>query len=187
MTPGPTTMTEQTPSARLDPRMRTAIAGVASFGAMFAIGGAVGWGARTGLSVAAGATVAVLNLYGLAKILGALVGGRAEGDEASGMWGMFAVVKVFALFGGVWLLMTTNLVDPLPLVVGWGALPVGIAIASLMSDRGARQRDRSGTSGTSGTRAPKDLSDKSDRSSAPRAKEAPPLPRDGSHEGSGEE
>jgi hypothetical protein len=150
MTPATTAMTDDKLKApSLDPRTRTAIAAVGAFGAMFAITGAAAWGARTGLSVAAGAAVAMLNLYGLAKILGAMVAGRAGAGEEDGraaqedgassaMWGLFALVKVFALFGGVWLLMSAKIVDPLPLVVGWGALPVGIAIGSLLSDKTAR-------------------------------------------------
>ena len=50
------------------------------------------------------------------------------------------------------LLMGANLVDPLPLVVGWGALPIGIALGSLLSDKTAH-------------------------SDEPRAKEAPPSSR----------
>jgi len=122
----------------VDGRTWTAIAAVAVFGAMFAIGGGIGWGGRVAVSIAVGAAVAVANLYGLARILGALVGGRATGQTASGIWGVLALAKVFLLFGGVWLLMTANLVDPLPLVVGWGALPIGIALGSILSDHPAR-------------------------------------------------
>jgi uncharacterized membrane protein len=120
----------------LDPRMRTALFAVGAFGGMFAVGAGCGWGVRAATSVAAGTLVAVLNLYGLARILGALVGARAgDGDSNPGIMGVLAIVKVCALFGGVWLLMSWHLVDPLPLVVGWGALPVGIAIGSLVSDK----------------------------------------------------
>jgi hypothetical protein len=53
------------------------------------------------------------------------------------VWGIFAVVKMLVLFGGMWLLMTNGLVAPIPLVVGYGALPIGIAIGSLVSDKAA--------------------------------------------------
>jgi len=94
-----------------------------------------GWGHRAALSVAAGSLIAVLNLYGLARILGAVVGSRASGGPNGGLWGVLAVFKVIGLFGGVWLLMGAKLVDPIPLVVGWCALPVGVALASLISDK----------------------------------------------------
>jgi hypothetical protein len=133
----------------LDPRTRTAIVGVAAIGVMFAIGAGAGWGTRAGISVLVGALIAVANLYGLARIVGALLGTRAEGDPSSGMWGLFAVLKVIGLFGGVWLLLSSRLVDPMGLVAGWGALPIGVAIATFVSD-------------------------KSERPPASRAKEAPP-------------
>lgn len=139
--------------APLDPRTRTALASVGAFGVMFAITGAIAFTPRTGASILVGTVIAMLNLYGLAKILGAFLGGRVDeaegkGDSGSGIYGLFAFVKVFVLFGGVWLLMSAHLVDPVPMVVGWASLPVGIAVGSL-------------------------LSDKSDRSPASRAKEAP--------------
>jgi hypothetical protein len=34
--------------------------------------------------------------------------------------------------------MTSHLVDPIGLVVGWGSLPVGIAVGSLVSDKTER-------------------------------------------------
>lgn len=124
--------------AALDPRTRTAIVGVAAIGAMFAIGASTGWGLRAGVSVAIGALIAVANLYGLARIVGALLGTRAEGDPSSGMWGLFAVLKVIGLFGGIWLLLSSHFVQPIGLVVGWGALPIGIALGTFVSDKTER-------------------------------------------------
>jgi hypothetical protein len=134
----------------LDPSTRAAIVGVAGTGVILAIGGAAGWGPRAGISVAIGALIAVANLYGLARIVGAFLGGRAEGDAGAGLWGVLAILKVLGLFGGVWLLFTSHLVAPMALVVGWGALPIGIAMGTLVSD-------------------------KSGRTLPPRAKEAPPV------------
>jgi hypothetical protein len=39
------------------------------------------------------------------------------------------------LFGGMWLLMTRGHVQALPLLIGYGCLPVGIAVGSIVSDR----------------------------------------------------
>jgi len=133
----------------LDPRTKTAIVGVAGTGAMLAIGAGAGWGLHAGVSVAVGSLIAVANLYGLARIVGALVGARVEGDASSGMWGLLAVFKVVGLFGGVWLLLASHLVLPVALVVGWGALPIGIALGTFFDD-------------------------KTERAMASRAKEAPP-------------
>jgi hypothetical protein len=136
-------------SPGLDPRTRAAIVGVAAMGGLFALGAGAGWGLRAGVSVGVGALIAVLNLYGLARIVGALLGTRAEGDPGSGIWGVLAVVKIVGLFGGVWLLLGAHFVEPIGLIVGWGALPVGVTLATFFSD-------------------------KTDRPVAPRAKEAPP-------------
>lgn len=122
----------------LDPRTRTAIVGVAGIGAIFAIGAGAGWGLHAAISVSVGALIAVANLYGVARIVGALLGTRVEGDPSSGMWGLLAVFKVIGLFGGVWLLLSSHMVDPMGLVVGWGALPIGVALGSLISDKTER-------------------------------------------------
>jgi hypothetical protein len=143
MTPHETEEIDEKPTSGLDARARTALVGVAAFGAMLAAGAWAVFGGRMALSVAVGAAIAALNLYGLARILGGIVVARTEGDPGSGMWGIFAIVKVFALFGGVWLLMSAHLVDPLALVVGWGALPIGIAAGSLNSDASSRKSARS--------------------------------------------
>jgi hypothetical protein len=132
--------TSERAKSPLDPRMCTALAAVAAFGGMFAIGAGSAWGLRTATSVAVGALIALLNLYGLARILSSLVGGHAsEGESNPGLMGVLAVVKICGLFGGVWLLMARHLVDPIPLVVGWGALPIGITIGSLVSDKTDRR------------------------------------------------
>jgi hypothetical protein len=41
------------------------------------------------------------------------------------------------LVGVVWLLMRHGVVSPVPMMVGIGALPIGIAIGGLVSDRNA--------------------------------------------------
>jgi len=137
-----------------DPQTRAAIVGVAVIGILLAIGGAAGWGLRAGLSVEVGSLIAVANLYMLARIVGALLGARTDGEGNAAMWGLFAILKVVFLFGGVWALLASNLVAPAGLIVGWGALPIGVAAATLAGGGAGR--------------------DKTDRSIAPRAKEAPP-------------
>jgi hypothetical protein len=139
----------------LDPSTRTAIVGVAAIGALLAIGGVAGWGLRAGASVAVGALIAVANLYGLARIIGAILGPRAEGNAAAGIWGVLAVVKVLGLFGGVWLLLSSGLVSPVGLIVGWGALPVGVSMGTLFGDKSGRQiASRAKEAPPQGPRAP---------------------------------
>src|SRR5262245_45554976 len=91
------------PARGLDARTRTAIFAVACFGGMFAIGAGVGWGLRAASSVLVGTVIAIANLYGLARILGAVIGSRTHQDPNTGIYGVLAIVKVLGLFGGVWL------------------------------------------------------------------------------------
>jgi hypothetical protein len=49
---------------------------------------------------------------------------------------------MFGLLAAAWLLMRHGVVSPVPMLVGFGSLPIGIAIGSLVSDRGAASDDR---------------------------------------------
>jgi hypothetical protein len=83
------------------------------------------------MSVAVGGAVGTVNLWVLARIIGAFL------PIHSPAVGTFTFLKMLGLFGLVWLLMAMGVVDPLPVVVGLGALPIGIAIGTLVSDRTA--------------------------------------------------
>jgi hypothetical protein len=114
-----------------DPRFVTAMVAVGSLGVLMAATAAYTWGARMAFSVGTGSLIATSNLYVLSRIVGAMV----KGGAGAGAWGVVALVKMVVLFGGIWILMTHGLVDPMGLVVGYGALPIGIAIGSLVSDK----------------------------------------------------
>jgi hypothetical protein len=58
----------------------------------------------------------------------------AAGKRGGVAWGVFAVLKMILLFGSVAILLTRGWVDPMPLVVGYGVLPLGIALGSLWSN-----------------------------------------------------
>jgi len=63
-----------------------------------------------------------------------------EGKRGGAAWGAFALVKILVLFGGIWVLLTKGLVDPMALVVGYGVLPLGIAASSLIGSLSPRSR-----------------------------------------------
>lgn len=134
----------------------------ALLGAIFSVGGTVLYGTRTGGSVAVGAFIAVANLLMMRAIIRSILrpppgedgeekaenvaGGPGAGREhkeagrrGGVAWGIFAVLKIFLLFGGVWILLTRHMVDPIPLVVGYGVLPLGIAASSLWSSLFTRE------------------------------------------------
>ncbi|MEI7892938.1 MAG: ATP synthase subunit I [Myxococcales bacterium] len=130
------------PEEGMDGRLRVAMGSVAVAGGVLAVVGVLEWGAHVGFSVAVGAGLATGNLWVLSRIVSTLLPRESSEVQAGAarMWGVVALVKMAALFGGVWLLMGHGLVSPLALTVGFGALPIGIAIGSLVSDRSAAPR-----------------------------------------------
>lgn len=78
------------------------------------------------LSVAIGAVAAALNLWVIARLVSSFLSGRGRMS-----WSFVALVKLAVLFGGMFLLIKSGLADVLPLVVGYGALPIGIVAAQL--------------------------------------------------------
>lgn len=66
----------------------------------------------------------------------------AEGRRGGAAWGAFALVKILLLFGGIWVLLTRGLVDPIPLAVGYGVLPLGITVSGLFTSLAPRPRGR---------------------------------------------
>lgn len=83
-------------------------------------------GGRAGASVAFGGLVALLNLWGISRIVKGILSG--EGTGAS--WGLVALFKILALFGGIFLVLRQGYFDLLPVVIGYGALPLGVVIGS---------------------------------------------------------
>ena len=81
---------------------------------------------RAGWSTAIGGMVATSNLY---------VMGRIIASRGAGAWRIVGGLKMLLLFGGVWLLLTSRAVDPIPFVVGLGALPIGLVTGSLLRPR----------------------------------------------------
>jgi hypothetical protein len=108
-------------------------------GAAFACSALVVSSAGCALSVAVGAAIATANLWVLARIVGALLPTEAAGARAQSRagWVLVAMLKMAGLVGLLWLLLRHGGISPLALAVGWGALPIGIAIGSLVSDRNA--------------------------------------------------
>ena len=146
-----------TPPNRSDPTddvTRAAkVAGV--LGVIFTVGALGAFGSRTAASVLLGAAIAIANLLTLRAIIKSMMQGGEEeegaepdpnadhvgaGKRGGAAWGIFAVFKILILFGGIWLLLSKDLVDPMPLVVGYGVLPLGIAASSLLSNLSPRRK-----------------------------------------------
>jgi ATP synthase I subunit len=124
----------------MDPRLRAALRVTAGAAAVLCAGAGLGFGARAALSVAAGGAIAAANLYLLIRLVSAVFRRSADQgalDGAGVSLGLATVIKMLALYGGVYLLGTSGVVGVFPLMVGLGALPIGIASAALVSDRAA--------------------------------------------------
>ena len=128
--------------------IKTSVKAAAVLGAIFTVAAFGTHDAKTAMSVALGAGIAVANLLTMRAIVRALVSApedegeeegetaekrdhRAAGKRGGAAWGIFAVLKIFVLFGGIWILLSKGLVAPIPLVVGYGVLPLGIAGAGV--------------------------------------------------------
>jgi hypothetical protein len=131
----------------LDAQLRASIVCVAATGAALAVAAVPFFGLGTAFSVGMGAAIATGNLWALARIIAALLPDDAGGAGSPGReknaagWAVLGVLKMFGLIALVWLLMHHGIVSPLPMLVGFGALPIGIAIGSLVSHRGARSSE----------------------------------------------
>lgn len=111
--------------------MRAAILSVVAAALCLAIGAFATFGVKSGIGVAIGGALAVANLMVFARLGQAFVAGKGS----SAPWGIVAVLKLVALFGGVWLILKSGYVSGLALAVGYGALPIGITIGSLFGPR----------------------------------------------------
>ena len=83
--------------------------------------------------VAIGALLAAGNL----AAIGLVVRGVMRGALLS--WGSLASVKFMLLLGAVWLVLKTHWAGPLPLALGYLALPLGIVIGQLFRPAPVRQ------------------------------------------------
>ncbi len=122
--------------------MSFALTTVGTVGALFAAAAGLVGGAAIGISVLAGALIGFLNLWALTKIVGAVArepdasSGETAPSTSVGVWSLLALLKIVFLFGGTYLLMARGLLSPMPLVVGYGALPFGIMCATLFTKAG---------------------------------------------------
>jgi hypothetical protein len=131
--------------------MRASLVGVAVSGAVLGALAAAFAGAAAAWSVVAGAGLATANLWALARVVVALLPAEPDSEDenrqvaAAGQarpdprearaWGSVAMLKTVGLLLVAWGILRYRVAAPLPLLVGFGALPIGIAIAAVVSDR----------------------------------------------------
>lgn len=65
---------------------------------------------------------------------------KERGKRGGAAWGVFAVLKILILFGGIGLLLMRGWVEPIPLVIGYGVLPLGITASTLVASVRPKRR-----------------------------------------------
>ncbi len=121
-----------------DRSLRASFRAVAIAGALLSVAVSLHAGPGAGVSAALGALFGLLNLYAYARIVGAVAVAPVEPGRAGNagfVFGVLALGKILVLFGGIWLVLTRGLADAIPLVIGYGAMPIGIAIGAVVSDK----------------------------------------------------
>ena len=121
---GSATINETTRSER-DSALRRVLLGIGGIGIVLAL--AAWWyaGIRPALGVALGSALGAANLWALAWVVRQAL--RSAGARFS--WAVAAGLKFAALVGGIYALVSTGLVDILPLAIGYGALPLATVFA----------------------------------------------------------
>ena len=118
-------MTTSTPETETDTGFQRALWAVALVGIVLVVGAFVSSGARPARSVAIGGFFAVANLWSIVMIVRGLLAAK----RGKTPWGLIAALKLVVLFGGLYLLLKSGIAELMPLLVGYGALPIGIVAA----------------------------------------------------------
>lgn len=124
-------MTEKKDDGSPDKTLQAAVRTVAATAGVFTVVSIFVANFRFGIGVGVGGVIAVVNLIVLARIVQAFLG--KKGNTAP--WAIIAVLKLFLLLGGVWLILKSELVSGLALVIGYMSLPTGAVIASLFGPK----------------------------------------------------
>jgi hypothetical protein len=111
--------------------IRRALSSVAIVGVLATLAGLAFGGGRVAMGVGLGAAVACANLW----FINLVVRGLLNREKTATPWGLIAVVKFIVLIGGLYLLVRSGWVDVLTLLIGYGALPLGIVTAQLGAAR----------------------------------------------------
>jgi hypothetical protein len=111
--------------------MKAALVGVLVCAGVLAVGAYAAMGQQAALGVAIGGGLAAINLWVFAVIGEALVARRGR----TAPWGALGALKLVALLVAVWLILRSGVASGLALAVGYGALPMGITLASLFGPK----------------------------------------------------
>lgn len=109
---------------------RTALVAVAVVGLVLFIVVLPIYGPRFAAGMGIGSLLGLADLY----VIGRGVQGFLGGGSA-GAWTVVAMLKLTALLGLIYALFAFGLVEGLPLLIGLGALPLGVVVSQLTGTR----------------------------------------------------
>jgi hypothetical protein len=118
-----------------DAVLTAALWSVVLAGVVLAVLAGMAGGAGALLGAALGAAIATLNLWALIRLVRVLFGSRGPRLP----WTLALTAKFAVLLGAMYWLIRSELVDVLPLLVGYLALPVGIVAGQLRGAQPARE------------------------------------------------
>jgi hypothetical protein len=105
---------------------------VALTGAVLTLGSPLLFGLEGAVSTGIGAALAVANLWGIARLVRGMVGGRGA------TWGPLGAIKLLVLFLVLYILVRHDIAEVMPLAFGYLALPIGIVLGQLRTSSPAR-------------------------------------------------
>jgi hypothetical protein len=122
------------PAQGEDRTITSVVIAIAFIALLFTLGAGAKFGVRLAASVALGGLIAIANLVILARVVRSITStsGRAA------FWGGIYLLKVGALFGGVYLLFQTDVVNIYGVLVGLSALVPGIVVGAVLAAPRAR-------------------------------------------------
>ncbi|PIE05959.1 MAG: hypothetical protein CSA75_02015 [Sorangium cellulosum] len=109
-----------------------ALMATGSVGLIAMMVGLLAFDGHAALGVFVGTSLAVANLWVFKQIGHAIL---SESGSSRAMWVLVGALKFVALLVGVGLLLRYDIVGAVPLIVGYGALPVGITMSNFLVAR----------------------------------------------------
>jgi hypothetical protein len=108
---------------------RAVVLGIATAATLLAVPSFYIAGSKFGVAVLIGGAIGVANFLVLARVVGALTGGRS----AATFWGVVYFFKILVLFGGLYLLFSSGWLNIYGLLVGLSAIVPGIVVGGVLA------------------------------------------------------
>jgi len=113
------------------------LASVGICGLLLGLGALIGWSWQIALGVVFGSSVAAFNLWALHKIGAGFLQGQGR---TRALWALAGGAKFLLLALLFAVVIKYRLVSALAFVIGYGALPVGITLGTLLAPRATESK-----------------------------------------------